>query len=142
MTANERVRGRWHWAPLALVVALVGWELWSLRATTLPVTYLNDGSVHEQMTRFAATVDLGAGRLPFSAWFPYIGLGSAQFLHYQSLGSVLTGLAGTVVGANEAFAGRSTSWCVAGRWPFIPRPGCSGSNGRRRPPPPSYRPSL
>ena len=113
--ANERARSRWHWAPLALVVALVGWELWSLRATTLPVTYLNDGSVHEQMTRFAATL-ISEGRLPFSAWFPYIGLGSAQFLHYQSLGSVLTGLAGTVVGANEAY--RWSVYLLVCCWPL------------------------
>ena len=106
---------RWRWAPLILVVALVAWELWSLRATTLPVVYLNDGSVHEQMARFAAA-QISAGRLPFSAWFPYIGLGSAQFLHYQSLGSVLTGLAGTVVGANEAF--RWSIYLLVSCWPL------------------------
>jgi Bacterial membrane protein YfhO len=105
----------WRWVPLALVTALVGWELWSLRATTLPVVYLNDGSVHEQMARFAAKL-ISAGRFPFTAWFPYIGLGSAQFLHYQSLGSVLTGLAGTVVGANQAF--RWSVYLLVCCWPL------------------------
>jgi hypothetical protein len=113
--SDEPARSRWRWAPLALVLALVGWELWSLRATTLSVVYLNDGSVHEQMARFAANL-ISQGRLPFSAWFPYIGLGSAQFLHYQSLGSVLTGLAGTVVGANVAF--RWSVYLLVCCWPL------------------------
>ncbi|HTT91017.1 MAG TPA: YfhO family protein [Acidimicrobiales bacterium] len=108
-------RSLWRWAPLALVVGLVAWELSSLRATTLSVVYLNDGSVHEQMARFAAQ-SISAGRLPFTAWFPYIGLGSAQFLHYQSLGSVLTGLAGTVVGANVAF--RWSVYLLVCCWPL------------------------
>jgi hypothetical protein len=108
-------RDRWQWAPLALVLAVVGWELWSLRATALPVSYLNDGSVHEQMSRFAERL-ISSGRLPFGAWFPYIGLGSAQFLHYQSLGSVLIGLAGTVVGANEAF--RWSIYLLVCAWPL------------------------
>jgi Bacterial membrane protein YfhO len=115
VTADQRSRGARQWAPVALVLALVGWELWSLRATTLPVAYLNDGSVHEQMTRFAAKL-ISAGRLPFSTWFPYIGLGSAQFLHYQSLGSVLVGAAGTVVGANEAF--RWSVYLLVCCWPL------------------------
>jgi Bacterial membrane protein YfhO len=112
---KEPARTSWRWAPLGLVIALVGWELWSLRATTLSVAYLNDGSVHEQMTRVAAQL-ISAGRLPFSAWFPYIGLGSAQFLHYQSLGSVLTGLAGTVVGPNAAF--RWSIYLLVSCWPL------------------------
>lgn len=108
-------RRLWRWAPLLVVVAVVAWGLWSLRATAQPVVYLNDGSVHEQMTRFAERL-ISAGRLPFSAWFPFIGLGSAQFLHYQSLGSVLTGLAGTVVGANVAF--RWSIYLLVSLWPL------------------------
>ena len=98
----------WRWAPLALVATVVGWDLWELRVAVAPVAYLNDGSVHQQMVRDATRL-IGAGRLPFTSWLPYIGLGSAQFLHYQSLGSVLTGLAGTVVGANTAY-----------RWSLVP----------------------
>ena len=105
----------WRWAPLAVVAAVVGWDLWELRVAVAPVAYLNDASVHEQMVRDATRL-IGAGRLPFTSWFPYIGLGSAQFLHYQSLGSVLTGLAGTVVGANTAF--RWSLYLLLSLWPL------------------------
>ena len=64
---------------------------------------LNDGSVHSQMVRDATRL-ISAGHLPLSSWFPYLQEGSPQFLHYQSLGSILTGLAGTVIGANRAYA--------------------------------------
>ena len=43
------------------------------------------------MVQFAAE-RISSGHLPWTSWFPYIGLGSPQFLHYQSLASVLTGL--------------------------------------------------
>ncbi len=105
----------WRWAPLALVATVVGWDLWELRTAVAPVAYLNDGSVHQQMVRDATRL-IGAGRLPFTSWLPYIGLGSAQFLHYQSLGSVLTGLAGTVVGANTAY--RWSLYLLLSLWPL------------------------
>lgn len=100
---------------LYLVSAVVAWNLWSTRANLRPVTYLYDNSVHEEMTRFA-TKTIAAGHLPFSSWFPYLGLGSAQYLHYQSLASVLTGLAGTAVGAGTAF--RWSLYLLVGLWPF------------------------
>ena len=62
-----------------------------LRALTLGVTYLNDSSLHQQMVRFA-TVQLRAGHLPLTSWFPFLGEGSPQFLHYQSLPAIVTGL--------------------------------------------------
>ena len=34
---------------------------------------------------------LGAGHLPLTNWFPFLGEGSPQFLHYQSLPAILTG---------------------------------------------------
>ena len=40
------------------------------------------------MVRFA-TAQLRAGHLPLTSWFPYLGLGSPQFLHYQSLPAML-----------------------------------------------------
>jgi hypothetical protein len=101
--------------PLFAVSAVVAWNLWSFRAATLPVAYLYDAPVHGAMVRFA-TAAIEAGRLPFTSWFPNVGLGSAQYLHYQSLGSVLTGLAGTVVGAGLAF--RLALYLLVALWPF------------------------
>jgi Bacterial membrane protein YfhO len=95
---------------------VVAWNLTQLHSETGPVSYLNDGSVHYQMTRFATTM-IEHGHLPFTSWFPSIGLGSAQFLHYQSLGSVLTGLAGTVVGPGTAF--RWSTYLLISCWPFV-----------------------
>jgi hypothetical protein len=92
-----------------------GWNLWSFRATRLPVAYLYDASVHSELVRFAAATVL-AGRLPYNSWFPYTGLGSAQFLQYQSTPAVLTGLAGTVFGPGEAF--RWSTYLLVSFWPF------------------------
>lgn len=85
-----------------VVAAAVLFNYWFLRAEVLPVAYLNDSSVHQQMVRFATT-RLKEGHLPQTSWFPYLGLGSPQFLHYQSLPSTLAGLAGIVIGPNRAF---------------------------------------
>ena len=88
--------------PWLMVGAAVVFNYWSLRAEAAPVAYLNDSSVHEQMVRFA-TDRLRAGHLPQTSWFPYLGLGSPQFLHYQSLGATVTGLAGVLLGPDRAF---------------------------------------
>ena len=45
------------------------------------------------MVRFA-TAQLRAGHLPLTSWFPFLGEGSPQFLHYQSLPAIVTGAAG------------------------------------------------
>ncbi len=66
------------------------------------MSYLDDSSVHEQMVRFAAQ-QFGSGHLPLTTWFPFLGLGSPQFLHYQSLPATLTGLIGLAVGPGPAF---------------------------------------
>lgn len=97
---------------IAAVVA--GWSLWSVRATLLSVPYLDDASIHEQMVRFATQSFQSVGD-PLTAWFPYLGEGSPQFLHYQSLGAMVTGLAGTVIGANNAF--RWSLFLLVGLWP-------------------------
>ncbi|HMK96789.1 MAG TPA: hypothetical protein VK425_04525, partial [Acidimicrobiales bacterium] len=99
---------------LAVGVVVIA-NLWSLRAALRPVAYLYDAPVHEKMVQFA-TNTIAAGRLPFTAWFPYLGLGSAQFMHYQSLGAVLTGLVGIFVGAATAF--RLALFLLVGLWPF------------------------
>jgi hypothetical protein len=80
----------------------------------LPVSYVEDASVHEQMVRFA-TRAIEHGALPYTSWFPYVGLGSDQYLHYQSLASVITGLAGTVVGGDTAF--RWSMYLLIAFWP-------------------------
>jgi hypothetical protein len=102
-------RGQW-----LLVGAAVVWNLLNLRAETLGVAYLDDSSVHEQMVRLA-TAQFRSGHLPLDSWFPFLGLGSPQFLHYQSLPAMLTALAGLVVGPNAAF--RWALYLLLSLWP-------------------------
>jgi hypothetical protein len=87
----------------------------SLRALTVRVAYLNDSSMHEQMVRFA-TAQLRAGHLPLTSWFPFLGEGSPQFLHYQSLPAILTGAAGLAVGPDVAF--RWSLYLLWSLWPI------------------------
>jgi hypothetical protein len=100
---------------LLLVAAAVGWNLVNLRALTLGVAYLDDSSVHEQMVRFA-TAQLRSGHLPLKGWFPYLGLGWPQFLHYQSLPATVTGLFGLVIGPDVAF--RWSLYLLLSLWPI------------------------
>ena len=102
------------WWPWSIVAAAVGWNLVNLRALTLAVTYLNDSTVHEQMVRFA-TAQLRAGHLPFASWFPFLGEGSPQFLHYQSLPAVLAGAVGLLTGPDTAF--RWSLYLLLSLWP-------------------------
>jgi hypothetical protein len=97
-----------------LVAAAVVWSLVSLRAETLGVSYLDDSSLHEQMVRFA-TQQFASGHLPLTSWFPFLGLGSPQFLHYQSVPAMLTGLVGVVVGPDVAF--RWSLYLLLSLWP-------------------------
>jgi hypothetical protein len=99
----------------AAVLGTVAWSLWELRATLLPISYLDDASVHEQMVRFA-TATLQAGHNPLTSWFPYLQEGSPQFLHYQSLPAILTGLVGMAIGPDTAFRWSFyLLWCL---WPI------------------------
>jgi hypothetical protein len=107
--ASRRARGCW-----VVVCAAVAWNLLNLRAETLGVSYLDDSSLHEQMVRFA-TLQFRTGHLPLTSWFPYLGLGSPQFLHYQSLPAILTGLIGLAVGPDAAF--RWTLYILLCAWP-------------------------
>lgn len=124
------VRGRaeWHepaaapehgavarWGSWLLVGGAVAWNLLNLRAETYAVAYLDDSSVHEQMVRFA-TSQLRDGHLPLTSWFPFLGLGSPQFLHYQSLPAMLAGLLGLAVGPDAAF--RWTLYLLLSLWPI------------------------
>lgn len=99
----------------AAVLGTVIWSLWELRATLLPVPYLDDASVHEQMVRFA-TARLRGGHNPLTSWFPYLQQGSPHFLHYQSLPAMITGLIGIAVGPDTAFRwSLYLLWCL---WPI------------------------
>ncbi len=97
-----------------LVAAAVVWNLVNLRAETVGVPYLDDSSIHEQMVRVATEL-IRAGHLPLTSWFPYLGLGSPQFLHYQSLPAMVTGLAGVLVGPDLAF--RWSLYLLLSLWP-------------------------
>ena len=103
------------WWPWLLVAAAVGWNLVSLRALTVGVTYLNDSSLHEQMVRFA-TAQLRAGHVPLTSWFPFLGEGSPQFLHYQSLPAILAGAVGLLTGPDVAF--RWSLYLLLSLWPI------------------------
>ena len=103
------------WWPWLVVAAAVAWNLASLRALTFKVTYLNDSSLHEQMVRFATT-QLRAGHLPLTSWFPFLGGGSPQFLHYQSLPAILTGAVGLLIGPDTAF--RWSLYLLLSSWPI------------------------
>jgi hypothetical protein len=92
----------------------VAFDCWTLRAERTAVAYPSDTSVHTAMVQFAAS-RISSGHLPWTSWFPYIGLGSPQFLHYQSLASVLTGLASPVVSPGTAVAW--TTYLLLGIWP-------------------------
>jgi hypothetical protein len=110
-TGGDRTAAWWPWL---LVAAAAGWNLFSLRALTLRVAYLNDSSLHEQMVRFA-TAQLRAGHLPLSSWFPFLGEGSPQFLHYQSLPAILAGALGLLIGPDAAF--RWSLYLLVSLWP-------------------------
>jgi hypothetical protein len=99
----------------SVVAAAVVWGLVSLRALTIGVPYLNDSSMHEQMVRFA-TAQLRAGHLPLTSWFPFLGEGSPQFLHYQSLPAIVTGAFGLLVGPDAAF--RWSLYLLLSLWPI------------------------
>jgi hypothetical protein len=103
------------WWPWSIVAAAIGWNLASLRALTAGVVYLDDSSLHEQMVRFA-TAQLRTGHLPLTSWFPFLGEGSSQFLHYQSLPAILTGALGLLIGPDAAF--RWSLYLLLSLWPI------------------------
>ncbi len=106
----------WSWfGPWVVVTLAVVWGLWELRPELRAVPYLDDSSLHQQMVRFAAT-RIGQGHLPLTSWFPTLGLGSPQFLHYQSLPSMVTGSIGTVFDPDTVF--RWSLYLLLGLWPL------------------------
>jgi hypothetical protein len=105
-----------RFAPWSLVLIAVVWGLVELRPELTAATYLDDSSIHQQMVRFAST-RINQGHLPLTSWFPYLGLGSPQFLHYQSLPSMITGLFATFVDPDTAF--RWSMYLLLALWPLV-----------------------
>jgi len=101
--------------PWTLVALAVAWGLWELRPEFRAVPYLDDSSLHQQMVRVAAS-RIRQGHLPLTSWFPYLGLGSPQFLHYQSLPSMIAGTIGTVVDPDTVF--RWSIYLLLALWPL------------------------
>src|SRR5665213_3376379 len=107
---------RWEtYGPWLVVVTTIAFSLYELRAQTLVLPYLNDNTLDEQMARFASA-RLTAGHLPLESWYPYLGLGSPQFLHYQSLGATFVGMIGTVFGVDRTFAW--STYLLVACWPL------------------------
>jgi hypothetical protein len=86
-----------------------------LRPDLVQVPYLNDAAVHEEMVRFAL-VRIRGGHFPPASWFPFLNLGSPQYLQYQSLGAMVTAMLAWVIGVGRAFT--LTTWLLAGCWPL------------------------
>ncbi|HEX4162097.1 MAG TPA: hypothetical protein VHZ05_06340, partial [Acidimicrobiales bacterium] len=105
-----------RFAPWSLVAVAVVWGLVELRPALTAVPYLDDSSIHQQMVRFAST-RWRQGHLPLTSWYPNLGLGSPQFLHYQSLPSMITGLFGTFIDPNTAF--RWSMYLLLALWPLV-----------------------
>jgi len=105
----------WRFGPWILVGLAVAWGLWELRPELRAVPYLDDSSIHQQMVRFAAS-RISDGHLPLTSWFPYLGLGSPQFLHYQSLPSMTAGLVGSFTNPDAVF--RWSLYLLLALWPI------------------------
>lgn len=101
--------------PLALVVGTCAVSLVILRPELVQVPYLNDSAVHEEMVRFAL-VKIRHGHFPPDSWFPFLNLGSPQYLQYQSLAAILTAVAAWAIGVGRAFT--LSSWLLVGCWPL------------------------
>jgi len=86
-----------------------------LHSELTSVAYVNDEGFHLGMTEFAAA-RLRAGHNPLTSWYPLLNLGSPEFLHYQSLSSILTGAVGIATGTKTAFAW--STWILLSTWPI------------------------
>ncbi len=115
-TPPPKTRSPWaRLGPWCAVGIACLWGLVELRPELTAVPYLDDASMHEQMTRFAAS-RISQGHLPLTSWFPYLGLGSPQFLHYQSLPAMTAGAIGTIVNPDTAF--RWSLYLLLALWPL------------------------
>ena len=92
------------------------WNLWQLRAEAAAVAYLNDSAMHESMVRFANQSLLNF-HFPMTQWYPWLNLGSPQFLHYQGLGATLAGALGLIFQPNFVF--RWSLYLLLVLWPIV-----------------------
>jgi hypothetical protein len=92
-----------RFGPWVIVGLVVAFNLWVLRAETIPVPNLNDGSVHRSMIGWAEG-RWSSGHLPLDGWYPELALGSSRFHHYQSLPHILTGLLAIPLGSERAYS--------------------------------------
>ncbi len=113
--AAPPTKGPAWFGPWIVVAVAIAWGLWELRSELRAVPYLDDSSLHDQMVRTAAA-RLSHGHLPLTSWWPYLGLGSPQFLHYQSLPSMLSGAVGTAVDPDTVF--RWSLYLLLALWPL------------------------
>ena len=114
-TAPPAGRPAAWFGPWIVVALSMAWGLWELRAELRAVPYLDDSSLHDQMVRSAAA-RISEGHLPLTSWWPYLGLGSPQFLHYQSLPSMLAGVIGTFANPDAVF--RWSLYLLLALWPI------------------------
>lgn len=89
--------------PIAVMLAPIVFNAVELRSQLRYVAYPNDSAFHSEMVRYA-TAQLRAGHFPLDGWFPYLNLGSPFFMHYQSLGAMLAGALGLLIGPNQSFS--------------------------------------
>lgn len=114
--AGRLVAPLWRFGPIGLVLASCTALLVLLRSELVQVPYLNDSAMAEEMVRFALG-RIRHGHFPPTSWFPYLNLGSPQFLHYQSLGAMLTALLAWPLGVGRAFT--LVVWLLIGLWPLL-----------------------
>jgi hypothetical protein len=89
--------------PRLLLAIPILFNLWSLRSETTAVQNVNDGHLHFAMVRWARAQILHGNIIPVDNWFPYLGLGGAQFRHYSDLGHILTAYVSVIAGATTTY---------------------------------------
>jgi hypothetical protein len=107
-------RGWRRYLPLLLVAFAVGFSAWMLRAELHVIPYPNDASTHASFMRFAEQ-RIRAGHSPFDAWYPYLGLGTPEFLQYQSLSHIITAVLSIALGG---WVFRGLSYGLICTWPI------------------------
>ena len=112
MTVATLLRSRWKsvsgttWlqlaAPWVLVAMPVLFNLRVLAQETSVVQNPNDSALHLSMVQWAR-LRIDEGHVPLDGWFPWLGLGSAHFHHYQTLPHVITAYVSLLFGTGTAF---------------------------------------